>query len=138
MQRLQLPRFVVEKFVIDPRLTGAADAERNVAHDVIHDLFHRRRDLRALRVRQNGEVAAGDIEADTGKGNLVSVRDHATDRLRVTFVTIGAKNSALAAGRDTSFNLLNGRGVVLAKNLCRCSQTANYRPRHVPQSRACL
>ena len=92
----------------------------------------------AFRVRQNGEVAAGDIEADAGKRNLVFVRDHATDRLRVTFMTIGAKNRALAAGCDTSFNLLNGRSVVFTKNLSRCAQTSNYRPRHVPQSRACL
>src|SRR4051794_32969551 len=69
--RGHLPRRIVEEFVIDPRLAFLTNAERNIADDVVHDFLHRRRDLDAGSVRSYGEVATGDIEADTGEGVLI-------------------------------------------------------------------
>ena len=81
-----------------------------------------RRDVTALRVSKNGEIAAGDIEADTGKRNLVFMSDNSTDRLRVTFVAVRAKNSALATGIDTILDLPQRRFIVPAEYFRFCEQ----------------
>src|SRR5438270_8482504 len=114
--RRQLPRRIVEQLVIDSRFAFLADAEGTIAHDVVHDFFHRRRDLRSSRVDANGEIAAGDIEADTGERDLVRVSDYAADRLRVTFVAVRAQDRPLAPRRHAPFDLRDRRFVVLAKD----------------------
>src|SRR5205085_3667953 len=113
--RRQLPRRIVEQLVIDSRFAFLADAEGNIAHDIVHDFFHRRRDLRSSRVGANGEIAAGDIEADTGEPDLVRVSYYAADRLRVTFVAVRAQDRPLAARRHAPFDLRDRRFVVLSK-----------------------
>ena len=50
-----------------PRFAFASDPERNFLHYVVHDLVDLRRDLFALRIRENGKVAASDIEADAAQ-----------------------------------------------------------------------
>src|SRR5206468_5551663 len=89
----------------------------NVAHDVVHDRFDSRRDVTALYVGENGEIAAGDIEANSGKRNFVFVGDNSTNRLRITFVAVRAKNSALATSVDTILDLPQRRLFVLAEYL---------------------
>ena len=91
--------------MIDSRFCFSPDAEGNVAHDVIHDRFDFRRDVTALRVGENGKIPAGDIEADSRKRNFLFVGDNSTNRLRVTFVAVRAKNSALATGFDAILDL---------------------------------
>ncbi len=72
-----------------------------------------------VRVSQNREIAARDIEADAGKRYLLLVSDNAANRLRVTFVSIGAKHAAFATGCDAGLDLFNRGGVVLAENFDR-------------------
>src|SRR5581483_1540852 len=116
--RLQTPRGVVEQFMIDFRFRFAADAEGNVAYDVVHDLVDLVRDLFAFDVGENGEIPASDVEADAAQRNLVFVCDDAPDRLRVTFVAVGAQHATLTAGRDAGLDLPDRRVVVLTENFC--------------------
>src|SRR5262249_19440378 len=111
------PRFIVEQFVIDSCFRFSPDAKGNVAHDVVHDRFDFRPYVTAPGVSKNGEIAAGDIEADTGKRNFVFVGDNATDRLRITLVAVRAKNSVLATGVDTILDLPQRRFIVPAEYL---------------------
>src|SRR5215468_8992184 len=99
--------------MIDPCFCFSPDAEGNVPHDVVHDRFDSWRDVTALGVGQNGEIAARDIEADSGKRNFVFVGDNSTNRLRVTFVAVRAQNSTLTTSVDTILDLPQGRLVVL-------------------------
>src|ERR1051326_4419266 len=116
-QRLDPPRRIVKQLMFDPHFSSATDAERDVPHDIVHDFIHSRRNLFALRVRQNGEVSAGNIEADTAQRNFVPIGNYSADGLGITFVSIGAKHRALATSRDARFDLFDRRLVVLAKNL---------------------
>ncbi len=74
------------------------------------------RDLFAFCVGQDGEISTSDVESDAAQRNLVLVGDHSADWLGVTFVTVGAKHAALAAGRHAGFNLFDRRRVVLAED----------------------
>src|SRR5439155_26085648 len=74
-------------------------------------------DLLALRIRQDREIAAADIEAHSTERDFVLVANDAADWLGVTFLTVGAKHAPLAARRHTAFELLDRRRVVLAENL---------------------
>src|SRR6478609_10210989 len=103
--------------MIDSRFRCSPDAEGNVTHDVVHDRFDFWRDVTAFRVGENGEIAACDIEPDSGKRNFVFVGDNSTNRLRVTFVAVRAKNSALTASVDTILDLPQRRLIVLAEYL---------------------
>jgi len=67
--------------------------EGNVAHNFVHDLLDGRRDLRARRVAADGEIAAA-ISKPTPEREICFGSNHAADRLRVTFVTIGTENAA--------------------------------------------
>src|SRR5207249_10262213 len=102
--------------MLDPRFAFAPDPKRNFSHHVIHDLVDLRRDLPALRIRQDREIAAGDIEADSTERDFVLVGNDAADWLGVTFVTVGAKHAPLGARRYTRFDLLDRRRFVLAES----------------------
>ena len=103
--------------MIDSRFRLSPDAEGNLPHDVVHDRFDFWRDLTALRVGENGEITAGDIEPDSGERNFVCVGDNSTNRLRVTFVAVRAKNSALTTSVHAIHDLPQRRFIVLAKYL---------------------
>ena len=85
-------------------------------HYIIHDLADLRRDFVALRVRTDSEITTCNIKADAAQGNFVFVGDYAADRLRITFVAIGAKDAAVPSRRDATLDLLDRCFVVLAKN----------------------
>ena len=125
--RFHFPRGIFEQFVLDAVLALATNPERNVAHNVVHDLVDLRRDLFAFGVGSNRQIPASDVETDTTQGNLVLVSNNAADRLRVTFVTIRAKHGPFAASRDTGFNLLDRCRVVLAENFRLLAHAATYR-----------
>jgi len=103
--------------MIDSRFRFSPDAEGNVPHDVVHDRIDFWRDVTALRVGENGEIAAGDIEANSRKLNFVFVGDNSTNRLCITFVAVRAKNSALATSVDTILDLPQRRLIVLTEYL---------------------
>ena len=103
--------------MIDARFSFSSDAEGNVPHDVVHDRFDFWRDFTALGVGENGEIAAGDIEADSGNRNFVFVGDNSTNRLRIPFVAVRAKNPALATSVDTILDLPQRRLIVLTEYL---------------------
>ena len=75
------------------------------------------RNFTGLRVGENGEITARDIESDSGKRNSIFVGDNSTDRLGVALVAIRAKNSALSTSVDTILDLPQGRLIVLAEYL---------------------
>src|SRR5689334_10726380 len=89
--RRNFPCLVLEQFMIDSGFRFSPDAERNFSHDVVHDRFDFWGNFTALRVGENGEITARDIEPDSGKRNSVFVGDNSTNRLGVTFVAIRAK-----------------------------------------------
>ena len=82
-------------------------------HDIVHDSRNRPLNLRKRYISPDGQISARDIEADATKRNLVFISDHATDWLRVPFVSVGTKHAAFAAGSNASFNLFQRRLVVL-------------------------
>ena len=85
-------------------------------HHVVHDLVDLRRDLVASHICQDGKISARYVEADAAERNSVFVSDYAADRLRVTFMAIGAKHAALPSRRHASLDLFDRCFVVLAKN----------------------
>src|SRR5260370_40757037 len=65
--RFELPRRIVEQFVLDARFAFAPDPERNFAHHVVHDLVDLRRSLLQPGVRYDSEIAAGDVKTDAAQ-----------------------------------------------------------------------
>src|SRR5467141_3856661 len=61
---LQLPGGIVKHLVFNARFTFLSNAERNVAHDVVHNFLDRELQLRALHVGADGEISARDVEPD--------------------------------------------------------------------------
>ena len=116
--RFNFPRRVVKQIMFNPRFTFASNAERNVVNHVVHDLVDLRRDFLPLGIGQDGEITASDVEANTAERDFVFVGNHAADRLRITFVAVGAKHAAFAAGRYAGLDLLDRRRVVLAEDFC--------------------
>src|SRR5438105_12948224 len=96
--------------MLDPRFAFAPDPKRNFPHHVVHDFLDLRRDLLALRIRQDREIAAGDIEADSTERDVVLVGNDAADWWGVTVVTVGAQHAPPAARRPTAVELLDRRG----------------------------
>src|SRR5215831_15973856 len=125
--RFDLPRRIFEQFVFDTRFAFASDPERNVSYYVVHDFVDLGREFFAFRVGQNCQIAAGDVEPDAAQRDFIFVSDNAANRLRVTLMAIGAKHAALTAGRDTGFDLLDRRSVVLPENLRRSAHAVTYR-----------
>jgi hypothetical protein len=115
-QRRKFPGGIVEELVVDARSARLPDSERDVAHDFVHDLLHCRRDLRPGRIGPNGEIATGDVEPHAGEGNFVRISDDPADRLRVAFVTIRAKDSALPSRFHAAIDLRHRGLVVFAKD----------------------
>ena len=62
-----MPRWVVEQLVLDASFAFASDPERNFPHHVVQDLLDLRRNLFAFGVREDGEIAAGDVETDAAQ-----------------------------------------------------------------------
>ncbi len=85
-------------------------------HHVVHDRFELRRNLFALRVRQDGEISAGDIEADPAQRDFILVGNDTADGLRVSFVPIRAQHAALPTLRHAPFDLLDRCLIVLAED----------------------
>src|ERR1043165_1350272 len=102
--------------MVDRRSAFLSYAERNVAHHVVHNLFHGRRDLGARGISPDRKIAAGDIKSDTGKRNLVRVGDYATDRLGISFVAVRAQHRPFAARFHASLDLRDRRGVMFAED----------------------
>src|ERR1051326_8195384 len=103
--------------MIDAGLRFPADAKGDVAHDIIHDGFDFGCDLAGFSVRENSEIAAGDIETNSGQRNFILVGHHPTNGLCIAFMSIGPKHAPFAAGIDTIFDLAECRIVVLAEYL---------------------
>src|SRR5947207_11685604 len=55
-QGRDLPRFIVEQFVIDAPFRFLTDTKRDLTHDIIHDRFDLWRDLLPLRVGSYGKI----------------------------------------------------------------------------------
>ena len=127
----QTPGGIVKKLVVDPFLTRLADAERNVANNVIHDLFDRRGNLREGGVGSDGEISAGDVEADAGKRNLICVSNDAPDRLGIALVTVRAENAALAASGNAPLDLGDRRFIMGSEYFRRHPSFASPTTRHV-------
>jgi hypothetical protein len=117
MHRLQIPGWIVEHLVLRAHLRCAADSERDVAHDIVHDFRNGPLNLRQRDIRSDREISAGNVEAHPAKRDFVFVSNDATDWLGITLVSVGAKHAALATGRDAPFNLPECRLVVLTENL---------------------
>lgn len=103
--------------MIDSRFCFSSDAKGNIAHDVVHDRFDFWRDFTALRVGENGEITARDVEPDSGERNFVGVGDNPANRLRVTFVAVRAEYAAFTTSVDTILDLPQCRLIVLAEYL---------------------
>ena len=103
--------------MIDSGFACASDAKRNLSHNVVHDLFDRRTDLRKIYIRPDRQVPAGDVKTNAAERNLILICDNAANRLGIAFVPVSTQHSALSASRDARFNLLDCRFVVLPENL---------------------
>src|SRR5207342_1973860 len=75
-------------------------------------------DRLALDIEAHRHVAAADIEADPAHRDVLLIGDHASDRLRIAEVTVGAKHPAGdTAHRHAAGHLPLGVVVVVSENL---------------------
>ncbi len=97
-----------------------ADAEGDHLGDVANDRRDGFADVIEAHVEPGGHVAATDVEADAGDRDLLLIGDHATDRLGVAEMAVGADHAGHdIADRHAVTHLLDGRRVVLAEHLQR-------------------
>ena len=107
--------------MLDRRVVGAADAERNGAGNVLDDGAHIVTHLRGGHVEPHGHVAACDIEPDAADADLILVSDDAADRLRITEMPVSHQRAAEhIADLHAIAHLVHGARVVLAYDRERC------------------
>jgi hypothetical protein len=76
-----------------------AEAKTDNAEDVVHDGGDIAAHLARVRVREDGLVAAGDIESHAGRADLVAVGDHPSDGHGITLVVVGHERYAVGGAR---------------------------------------
>jgi hypothetical protein len=95
----------------------APDAERDPPEDLVHDPRQVVLDVGEGQVGARGLVAAGNVEADSGRGDVAAVGDHAADRHGVAEVAVGAEHALRALlGRDAVLELRDRCRVVLSED----------------------
>jgi hypothetical protein len=137
-----LPQRAVEQFVLDLLGIAAPDPERDAPGDVGEDRPDRIGDRLVLDVEAHRHVAAADIEADAADRDVLLIGDHATDRLRIAEVAVGAEHAAGdTADRHATSHLLDrvivvvsehlefGHGPLLSLNMVRVRCSAHRPPR---------
>src|SRR5436309_6268267 len=116
--------------MFDALRIAAADTERDHARDVADDLADALLNCRKRRVEAYRHVAAADVEADAGNADLAFIGDHASDRLRIAEMPVGADRAgdhvpdahAIAHLRERTFGVLTEdleRTVLILRSLRR-------------------
>jgi hypothetical protein len=107
---------LVEHRMVGALLVRDADAERDPREDLVHEARHVVA-TSGSQVGQHGLVAAADVVADAGRGDVLAVGDRAADRLRVAVVAVRAQHAARALLRlDAARELVDHLLLVLAED----------------------
>ena len=92
-----------------------SDSEAEGLPDVVHDALDVGTQLAARHVEPHGLVAAGDVEADSGRGDPGLGRDDAADRDAVAEVAVGHEGETVG-GAGALLGLFESVGFVRAED----------------------